>query len=141
MSRAIDDSLAEERLTAALFGVFGIIAILLASLGLYGVVAHTVARRTREIGLRMAFGADRLTVQLMVARDIIGMVLAGCVIGLIAALAAGRVLAHQLFGIQPTDAPNALGAVAVMIGVTAIAGYVPARRAARLDPMLTLHED
>ena len=141
MSRAIDDSLAEERLTAALFGVFGIIAILLASLGLYGVVAHTVARRTREIGLRMAFGADRLTVQLMVARDIIGMVLPGCVIGLIAALAAGRVLAHQLFGIQPSDAPNVLGAVAIMIGVTAIAGYVPARRAARLDPMVTLRED
>jgi predicted permease len=141
MSRAIDDSMADERLIAALSGFFGIIAVLLASLGLYGVVAHMVARRTREIGLRIAFGADRLTVQLMVAREIIGMALPGCVIGLIVALAAGRVLAHQLFGIQPGDAPNALAAVALMIGVTAIAGYVPARRAARLDPMVTLRED
>jgi predicted permease len=141
MSRAIDESLAEERLIAALSGLFGITALLLASFGLYGVVAHTVTRRTREIGLRMALGADRTAVQLMVMRDVIGMVLSGCLLGLIVAMAAGRLLAHQLFGIKPSDAPNALAAIALMIGVMATAAYLPARRAARLDPMVALHEE
>jgi ABC-type antimicrobial peptide transport system permease subunit len=108
ISRPIDESLAEERLIAALSGLLGLTALLLASFGLYGVVAHTVTRRTREIGLRMALGADRTAVQLMVMREIIGMVLSGCLLGLIVALAAGRVLAHQLFNVKPSDASNAL---------------------------------
>lgn len=141
MRRAIDESLAEERLVAALSGIFGVTALLLASLGLYGVVAYTVARRTREIGLRMALGADRKAVQSMVMRNTIGMVMPGCVIGLIAALAAGRILAHQLFGIKPGDVPNAAAAVAIVIAISAIAGYVPARRAARLDPMAILRQE
>jgi predicted permease len=140
MSQAIDDSLAKERLLATLSGLFGVLALILASVGLYGVVAYTVSFRTREIGMRMALGADRETIRFMVMRQTLGMALAGCAIGLGAALVAGRVLVSQLFGIQPGDAPAAITAVMSVVTAAAAAGYFPARRAARIDPMEALRQ-
>src|SRR5262249_34901757 len=121
--------------------VFGLLALLLACIGLYGVVAYDVARRTHEIGIRMALGAsERQVVQLGVG-ETLGVGGIGAVIGLGAALAATRWLKSLLFGLQPHD-PLTIGlAVFVLLAVAAVAGYLPARRASRVDPMVALRHD
>lgn len=141
--RTLDDqieiSLLTERLLAALSGVFGGLATLLAALGLYGVMAFMVARRTREIGIRMAVGADRGSVIWIVMREVLGLALIGVAIGLSGAWAATRLVQTQLFGVQPTDLVTmALAAVGIGM-VAALSGYFPARRAATIDPVRALH--
>jgi predicted permease len=140
--RTLDDqieiSLLTERLLATLSSVFGCLATLLAALGLYGVMAFMVARRTREIGIRMALGADSGSVVWMVMREVLALAAIGVAIGLGAAWAATRFIETQLFGIQPTDLLT-MALAALGIGLVAgLAGYVPARRATGIDPMRAL---
>ncbi|PYT23460.1 MAG: hypothetical protein DMG57_31915 [Acidobacteria bacterium] len=123
-----------------LLAVFGIISIMLASIGIYGVMSYTVAERTNEIGIRLALGAHRAHVVRMVLRKSFTLVFAGIGIGITAGVGLTRVMADLLlFGVTPWD-PATYGTVAVVIATVAgIASYLPARRAAKLDPMLALH--
>ena len=126
---------------ASLAGLFGIVALLLAAIGLYGVTAYSVAQRTKEIGLRMALGADRRKVVEMVLQGAFRRVAIGLVLGLPLAVGAGRLLAAQLYGVQFWD-PLALGIAAVSLGACAFgAALIPAARAASISPMTALRAD
>ncbi len=132
------ESLIAERLVAALSAGFGILATLLAAIGVYGVMAYVVAQRTREIGVRMALGAARGDVVWLVMKDVLVLAAIGIAIGLPAALALTKLAKSQLFGIQPNDALTiALATVAIAL-VAALSGYVPARRATLVDPVRAL---
>jgi predicted permease len=134
----IDNSLSTERMIASLSAVFGFLATLLAVIGLYGVMAYTVAQRTREVGIRMALGAARGNVIWMVMSEVLLLVAIGVAAGVTASLALTRVVQSQLFGLTPHD-PLTLGlATAALALVASAAGYVPALRASRLDPMAAL---
>jgi predicted permease len=133
-----DDSLAVERMSATLSGSFGVLATVLAAIGIYGVMAFLVARRTREIGIRMAMGASARDVVWMVMREVLTLAGAGVLIGLPAALAVTRLLGSQLYGIAPHDPMIAIGATLGILAVAALSGYLPARRATRVDPMTAL---
>jgi len=134
----ITNSLSTERLIASLSAVFGFLATLLATIGLYGVMAYTVARRTREIGIRMALGAAQGEVVWMVMKEVLVLVGIGVGIGVPAALALTRLVRSQLFGIAPND-PSTLAMAAIGLAVIACAaGYIPAIRASRVDPILAL---
>ena len=125
-------------MVAHLTSIFGGLALLLASLGLYGTISYGISRRGPELGLRMALGADRRSVLLMVLREALVLVLAGLAIGLPMAYAAGRSVAALLFGVNPAD-PLAFGGGAVMLlAVAALAAYLPAYRASRIEPMVAL---
>jgi predicted permease len=141
LTTQLDASLGKERLVATLLSVFGLLALALACIGLYGVMAYDVARRTREIGIRMALGASARRVLQLVIGDTLRLVGIGVVIGLGAALAATRWVKSLLFGLQPHD-PLTIGlAVLLLLAVAAVAGYLPARRASRVDPMVALRHD
>jgi predicted permease len=134
----VNDSLARERLVSQLAGGFGCLALVLVVTGLYGMMAYTVTRRTREIGIRMALGADRANVLGMVLRQGLSTTALGVGTGLLAAWVLGRFLASMLYGVRETD-PVTLMAVAILLGgVALLASYVPARRATRVDPMIAL---
>ncbi|MBI4473520.1 MAG: ABC transporter permease [Acidobacteria bacterium] len=135
----LEGRFAQERLFARAYSLFGGLALLLACIGLFGLMSYSVSRRTNEIGIRMALGAQRLDVVSMVLRESLLLVGIGVVVGLITAFAAGRLVATVLFGLAATDALTIAAAIAVMIAVSAIAGYLPARRASRVDPMIALH--
>ena len=138
MNAVVDESLFLERMVAALSVAFGALATLLAAIGLYGVMSYTVARRTREIGIRMALGAERSSVMWLVLREVALMVGVGVAIGVPLAAALSRVVQSQLFDLSAHD-PIALAAAAALLAIVALAaGYLPARRATRVDPMLAL---
>jgi predicted permease len=132
---------AQERLVAVVSIVFGILALAVAGIGLYGVMSYTVARRTREIGIRMALGADRSRVRWMVLRSGLVLVGAGVAIGLALALAATRLVENQLFGLRPTDPGTIVLAVLAIGTLGTLAGYLPARRAAGVDPLIALRHN
>jgi len=134
----IDASLLNERLVASLSAMFGGLATLLAMIGLYGVMAYTVAQRTREIGIRVALGAQRGNVVWLVMREVMVMVAIGFAIALPAAWFASRLVASLLYGIQPHDPVAMVAAIAALGTVAMLAGYVPAVRASRLDPLRAL---
>jgi len=134
----IRDSLYTERLIALLSEAFGVLATLLAAIGLYGVVAVTVARRTAEIGIRMALGAVPADVVRMVLKDAGGMAAAGIAIGVVGAFALGRLVESQLFGIQPADPLVLSGAAATLAAVALLAAFIPGWRASRIDPVRAL---
>ena len=134
----INNSLSTERMIASLSAVFGFLATLLAVIGLYGVMAYTVAQRTREVGIRMALGAARGNVIWMVMREVLLLVATGVVAGVSSALALTRVVQTQLFGLTPHDPLTLALATAALALVACAAGYVPALRASRLDPMAAL---
>jgi predicted permease len=138
LARQLDETLSTERMIAVLSAAFGILATVLAAIGLYGVMAFVVARRTREIGLRMALGAPRGVVVWMVMRETIALVAAGLALGVPAALLASRYVSTQLFGVKPTDLGAAAAALAILSLVAAGAGLVPARRASTIDPIQAL---
>src|SRR6266540_3428663 len=141
LAAQLDASLVQERLVATLSSVFGLLALLLACIGLYGVMAFDVTSRTREIGVRMALGASAQRVVWMTLGETLRLVGTGVVIGLCASLAATRWVKSLLFGLQPHD-PLTIGlAVLVLLAVAAVAGLLPARRAARVDPMVALRHD
>jgi predicted permease len=138
LEQQLDKSLMSERLLASLSGVFGLLATLLAAIGLYGVMAYMVVRRTREIGIRMALGANRGSVVWLVMREVLMLSAKGVAIGGAGAYAATRFVETQLFGILPTDALTmALSAVGIAT-VAILSGYFPARRATAIDPMHAL---
>lgn len=138
MSDQIDRALVTERMVAMLSAVFGVIATILATVGLYGVMAYTVARRTREIGIRMALGAVRSSVIWMVMREVFLLIGVGVVVGSASALVLTRYVQAQLYGLTPND-PLTLGfAITTLMGVAALAGYLPALRASRVDPIRAL---
>jgi len=141
LSEAVDRSLAEQKLLAKLAGFFGILALLLASLGLYGVIAYSVARRANEIGIRMTLGARPSSIVRGVLRESLLLVALGLAIGLPAALACARFVSSQLYEVKPND-PWSLGVPAGILIATALAAsFLPARRAALLDPLIALREE
>jgi len=138
LNALLDGTLRQERIIAQLSTVFGGVALLLAALGLYGVLSYAVARRTNEIGIRMALGAERGAVIRMILRETAVLILIGLAAGVPASLACARLIESKLFGLKPAD-PITLGAaLAVMIAVAVFAGYVPARRASKVDPLVAL---
>jgi hypothetical protein len=141
MGEQLARSLVRERATARLTSFFGLLALLLAAIGLYGVMSYNVARRTSEIGLRMALGAARGKVVGMVMRDTAVLIAAGVAAGMAAALAATRLLAGQLFGLRADDPATIGAATLAMIAVALAAGFLPARRAADTDPMVALRHE
>ena len=134
----LDQTLLIERLIAMLSAAFGALATLLASIGLYGVMAFVVARRTKEIGVRMALGAMRGSVVWLVMREVLALLALGLAVGIPAALALGRFISAQLYGVQANDPWVAGIAVSVLSLIAAMAGLAPARRASRIDPLLAL---
>jgi ABC-type antimicrobial peptide transport system permease subunit len=141
LNEQLDRGSITQRLTADLSACFGGLALLMAAIGLYGVMSYSMARRTSEIGIRMALGASQGSVIWMAMRETLWMVAVGVALGLGAARWLGRVVAHQLFGLSAAD-PVAIGAaVAVIVCAAAVAGFVPARRAARVDPMAALRSE
>jgi predicted permease len=139
MQQQIDSHILEDRIIATVSSFFGVLALLLAGVGMYGVISYTVTRRTREIGIRMALGAQRASIQWLVLRDSGLLVLAGAVIGIPAALAASRLIRATLYGVAPQDPLAIVLATAALAAVAAIASFLPARRAARVDPIVALH--
>ena len=141
-SRSMEDefngNVAQERIIAILCSFFGTLALLLVSVGLYGVMAHSVTRRTREIGIRMALGAQRRRVLWMMLRDAVVLVLLGGLIGVPAAFAVTRFLTSFLYGLTAHDPLVMASATALLLIVTVIASYLPARRATKVDPMIAL---
>jgi len=138
MKQQVDESLFTDRIIAILSTFFGLLATLLAAVGLYGVMAYTVARRTREIGVRMALGAGRAEVLWMVLREVVILAAAGIAIALPAAYGLSRLVRSQLFGIGAADPAVMAVAVVLLGGVALLAGYLPALRATRIDPMVAL---
>jgi len=143
--RSMDDVFGEAigrpRLLAQLLGIFAGLALLLAAIGSYGVLSYMVTERRREIGIRMALGADRASVMRMVLSQGLRLTLVGVVVGLAGAFAMNRVLASLLFGVRPSD-PVTIGAVvAIISGVALVACYLPARVATRVDPMIVLRDE
>jgi putative ABC transport system permease protein len=140
-SAQVEESLLRERLMATLSGGFGLLAGLLATLGLYGVIAYMVARRRNEIGVRIALGADRGQVIRLVLREALLLLGFGLTAGVMIALWAGRAASTLLFGLQPYDPLSMLAAVALLAAIALAASYAPARRAAALEPMVALRDE
>jgi ABC-type antimicrobial peptide transport system permease subunit len=138
MEQLIDEALEQERLLAWLVGFFGVITLVLACVGLYGMVAYSVTGRTREIGLRMALGADRASVLGMILRQVLVAAGGGIAIGIPAALAGTRVLQSLLYGVKSNDVASFLVAAGMVLAVAAAAVAVPARRAMATDPVRAL---
>jgi ABC-type antimicrobial peptide transport system permease subunit len=141
VARQLDDTLSAERLIASLSTAFGVIATLMAALGLYGVTAFSVARRTREIGLRSALGASTRTVVWLVLREVLVMLGVGVAIALPCAIVLGRYAESQFFGVTPADAMSLATAGAALAVAALAAGWLPARRASRVSPLIALSHD
>jgi predicted permease len=141
LAQQVDDNLVQERLLATLAGFFGGLAMLLAMIGLYGVSSYLVAHRQMEFGVRMALGAGRGSILRLVMRDVLHVLAAGVTVGLAAALATARVLRQLLFGLEPHDPATIAMAVALLTAMAALAGYLPARRATRVDPIVALRSE
>ena len=137
----INDDIHQEIMLADLCSVFAILALTIACVGLYGTMSYTVARRTGEIGIRMALGAQRATVVRALLREVLVLVAAGLAISVPAALGTSRFVASFLFAMQPNDPLALMLAVAILLGAVLLAGYVPARRASRIDPMTALRHE
>jgi predicted permease len=137
----IERRFTQERVFATAYAFFGALAVLVASIGLFGLMSYSVTRRTSEIGIRMALGAQRLAVLGMVMRESLVLVAIGIAIGSGTAFGSGRFVASLLFGLTPTDATTMAAAVVVMVAVSAFAGYLPAQRASRLDPTTALRHE
>ena len=138
MASLLERDLAPRRFTARLTGGFALVAVLLAMIGVYGVMSYVVAQRTREIGIRMALGAASGTVVRMVLRRALRIVGAGTVLGLAGAYAGARLIARQLYGVPPTDLATFVAVPALLAVVATLACWVPARRAARVEPGVAL---
>jgi predicted permease len=141
MNAYIRKSLAQRTFALQLITVFGGLALLLASVGIYGVVSYAVGLRTREVGIRMALGAEPRDINGMILRQVLATVLSGLAIGLAVAVLFGRVIASLLYQVAPTDWTTISVAVIVMTGVSLAAGFFPARRAGRLDPVTAIRAE
>jgi putative ABC transport system permease protein len=141
MEQRLHESVQDRRLSALLLALFAGLALLLASIGVYGVLSYTVAQRRREVGVRMAVGAQARQIWRLVVGQAVRWALLGLVIGLAAALAMSRVLASQLYGISPTDPLTFTALALLLLAVSAAASLIPARRATRVDPMIAMRDD
>jgi ABC-type antimicrobial peptide transport system permease subunit len=141
LRNAIRESLLRERLMAALSSAFGVLAAVLAAIGLYGVMSYAVSRRSNEIGIRIAIGAERSDVLRMILREAATLTAVGVVVGAALAVIAGSAARSLLFGLRPDD-PTTVGmAIAILAAIGLIAGFMPARRASRLDPSVALRDE
>ena len=134
----IDEAVFQERIFARLTSLFGLLALLLACLGLYGIMSYSVVRRTNEIGIRMALGANQDRILRHVLIEALWLVACAIALGVPVALAASRLISSQLYGLQPNDAFTILLATLLLAAVAVLAGYLPARRATKVDPLVAL---
>ena len=141
IAQEVSQALVEERVIAMLSGFFAALALLLASVGLYGVMSYVVTHRTREIGIRVALGAQRGTVLWLVLREALALGLFGIALGIPCALAASQLISSMLFGISSADLPTIASVSLLLLAVGLFAGYLPARRASRIDPMVALRTE
>jgi ABC-type antimicrobial peptide transport system permease subunit len=138
LDEQVDAGLVRERTVSTLSAWFGTFALSLASIGLYGRLAYSVVERMREIGIRLALGAERTVVMWTILREVLALVAGGVAIGLPLAVACARAIRSLLYGLTPFD-PSTLGIVVIaIVGTAVMAGYIPARRASRIDPMIAL---
>jgi ABC-type antimicrobial peptide transport system permease subunit len=141
MTVTLSESMAQRRFTMLLLGIFASVALALAVVGVHGILTYTVAQRKREIGIRMALGADRRKVQQLILGRGVLLTMGGLGIGLIGALVGTRAMRSLLFAVSPTD-PGTIAAVGILLAVVAVvASYLPARRAAKVDPMEALRAE
>jgi ABC-type antimicrobial peptide transport system permease subunit len=138
LAEQVNDSLVQERLLALLSGLFGALALVLAMIGLFGTFSYLVTQRQTEFGIRMALGATPGSILGLVMRDLVTVLASGLAAGILISLAATRVLQQMLFGLGPRDPTTILLAAGVLTAVALIAGYLPARRATKVDPMVAL---
>jgi ABC-type antimicrobial peptide transport system permease subunit len=137
----IDATTQQERMFAALTAGFGLLALALACVGIYGIMAYTVAQRTNEIGIRLALGAERGQVRGLVLREASSLAVLGVVAGLAVALALGRLVKSMLYGLQPADPVSLAGAATLLLSIALLASWVPALRASRVEPMEALRHE
>ena len=140
LNETVSASLAQRRFSLEIVGLFALTALLLAGLGIYGVISYLVSERTHEIGIRLALGASRSNILRMVLRQGLGLVLVGAAVGLVCALIVSHLMASLLYGVRPTDPLTFAGVALLLIGVALLACYVPARCATRVDPVQALRE-
>jgi putative ABC transport system permease protein len=138
LSEQVGESLLAERMVTVLCGLFAALALTLASVGLYGTLSSSVARRTSEIGVRMALGARTADVVWMIVREGLALACAGLAVGLAGGMALSGAASKLLFGVAPGDPWTYAAVAAILAAASGVASYLPARRAARLDPMITL---
>jgi putative ABC transport system permease protein len=141
LSGTVFASLAERRFSMEIVGLFALTALLLAALGVYGVISYMVNERTHEFGIRVALGAQRTNLLSMVLRQGLGLALAGTAVGLVAALIASQAMTGLLYGVRPTDPMTFFGVAVLLIVVALVACYIPARRAFRVDLMSALRHE
>jgi putative ABC transport system permease protein len=141
LNQVVSASLAQPRLNTLLLAGFAALALLLAAIGIYGLMSYSVELRTREIGIRMALGAERVDVLRLVVRRGMILALAGAAIGLVGALILARLLSSLLYGVQPSDPPTYVAVLVVLVGMALFASYIPARRATKVDPMVALRHE
>ena len=141
LTQQVDDNLVQERLLATLAGFFGGLAMLLAMIGLYGVLSYLVTHRQTEFGVRMALGAGPASILWLVMREVLLVLSVGVAVGLAAALATARVLRQLLYGLEPYDPTTIAIAIALLSAMAVLAGYLPAHRATRVDPIIALRAE
>jgi putative ABC transport system permease protein len=141
MSEVVTSSMADRRYPMFLLMIFSAVALLVAAIGVYAVLAFAVNQRTREIGIRMALGAQRRQVLRLILRNGLGLTLAGLALGVVGGAFASRALSRLLFRVAPADPLTTICVVLVLLGVAVLAMYLPARRAMRVDPMSALRND
>jgi predicted lysophospholipase L1 biosynthesis ABC-type transport system permease subunit len=137
----VNESIMQPRLTALLSGVFGLLALALAAVGLYGITSYGVSRRRNEIGIRIAVGAPRRSVIRLVLKDVGILLVIGIGAGLAGSLALSRLIRSLLYGVRPNDPRQLAAAAVILVACALVAAYIPARRAARLDPLAALREE
>jgi len=141
LNDALSASLSERRFSMEMVGLFALTALLLAGLGIYGVISYIVSERTHEIGIRLALGAHSRNILRMVLRQGLGLAIAGAAVGLVCALILSHLMAGLLYGVRPTDPVTFAGVALLLIGVALLACYIPARRAIRVDPLVALRHE
>jgi len=141
IDQRLADSLVTDRMIADLSGAFGMLAVILVCIGLYGVIAYATSGRTNEIGIRIALGAQRSGILWLILRESLLLVLIGAAIGVPLVFAAGKWISSLLFGLQPADPVALAFAIALMFLIGVLASYIPARRATRVDPMVALRQE
>ncbi|MGH9332344.1 MAG: FtsX-like permease family protein [Vicinamibacteria bacterium] len=141
MQDYVDDAMAQSRFTLMLIGVFSLLALILASIGLYGVMSYSLRQRVQEIGVRMAFGAGARSIVALVLRYGIVLSVSGVILGVAVAVVVARAVSSLFFGVTPTDPVTFIGIPLLLVGVTLFASYIPARRATRIDPVAALRGD
>jgi putative ABC transport system permease protein len=141
LTDSVSASLSQRRFSLEVIGLFALTALLLASIGVYGVISYLVSERTREIGIRLALGAQKSNILRVILRQGLQLALAGAIVGLLCAVVVSRFMASLLYGVKPTDPLSFASVAALFIGVALLACYLPARRAMKIDPMVALRHE